>query len=515
MTRFAILTTLMAGWVSTACALKPATPFTDHMVLQRQMPVPVWGRGEPGRTVIVSVQGKSARAEVGKDGRWRCELPALKASEKPLVFTISDGATTIELKDVLVGEVWICCGQSNMEMGRGAVPEINALANEAEAEHRPVRSFWVPQAIAFEEQERCRGAWTSNPSGSAIAAGFEVLLQKAAGVPVGVVQTAWGSSSIEGWTPATLTNALPHFREQLERDVFACRDLVQKVIDQSKKTNGRIKRYSEDPEEEKRLNEKYRAANIFARTRPNLLYNAMLHPFIPMACRGMVYYQGESNGKTYDDMVRYRTSQRVWLDELRRRWGREDLYFLSVMLPGFGRTVKSGPHSEDLEAPDAHSWAIIRDSQLAILDDPPSGVANTIDLGEAKKIHPKDKLPVCERLVLIVRHDVLGEKDLTAFGPMFDKIRFTGRRVSIAFDHAKGLTTTDGEPPKAFWISEDGSTWVKPEEARIVEHRGVMLVAPAGTRPKYVRYAYAAKPRVNLVNGAGLPAYPFTTLPDE
>ena len=490
--------------------LRPGAPFGEHMVLQREMPIPVWGEGRPGTVVTVTAGEVSRQAKVDKSGRWRCVLPPLPAGG-PFRFTISDGKETIRWNDVSAGEVWICCGQSNMEMGWKQVPEIAALVEEARKKHLPVRCRVAPRRIALSEQRCCAGGWWNAPPPSAVAAAFACKLQEATGVPVGIVQVAWGSSSLAGWSPMSLTNRFPIFAKAVRE---ALRDpLVAHIIAANPDPAAPIRRFSADPEEEKALREKAGVnANIYARTRPALLYNAMLHPFVGMACRGMIYYQGEADTKSYAAMVRYRAMQRAWLEELRRRWGR-DFFFLSVMLPGFGRTLASGPHVGDLEAPDTHSWAILRDAQLAILGLPRTAVINTIDLGESKNIHPRDKLPIGERLALAARRETLGEK-IEAFGPMVKEVRFDGRRVTVRFSHAEGLHTTDGKPPRAFWLSADGKNWVRPVEAKI-EGTAVRLLAPEGCRPRYLRYAYAAKPSVNLVNGAGLPAYPYTSIRDE
>ena len=490
--------------------LELAPAFSEHMVLQQQMPVPVWGWGTPGKKVLIKIQGKSVKTTVQKDGIWHATLPPLKAGGS-FEFSVREGNNQIVFQDVLVGEVWICCGQSNMDMGWGGIPEIKKLAQAANQENRPIRAYQVPKMISFKEERRCRGSWQKGVPSSAVAAVFAMRLQETEKVPVGIIQAAWGSSFLEGWMPDNLAKQLPHYNELLQKLQKEDRPILEEMI-QIAETNKshRIEKYSENPTieaERKKTFYKGYGANVFARTRPNMLYNAMLHPFIPVACRGMVYYQGEANTKSYEDMLRYAKTQRAWLNELRKRWNRPDLYFISVMLPGFGKILPSSPHKGDLEAPDTHSWAIMRDQQLQILSLPHTAVACTIDLGEADNIHPKDKIPVGERIAQIARHETLGKKNLPAYGPMFQKAQFKDGRVEILFQHAKGLHTTDGEAPKAFWLSENGKEWI-PATAEIQDEK-VILRAPKGFQPKIVRYAYAAKPSVNLVNEADLPAYPF------
>lgn len=479
--------------------LELASPFGEHMVLQRQHPIPVWGWAEPGETITVVIAGSHASATVGTDGRWRCDLAPLEAGG-PYEFTASDGKTFVRYEDVLVGEVWICCGQSNMQMGHNGIPDIAKLVKETTTAGRPVRSLTVLQSISFEEEDRVKTQWATTPPGSAVAAAFACRLQSAIDVPVGVVVAAWGSSSLEGWMPADLTEQLPHF-DAIMKAHNADKTIAQMIID-AKKEGQPIIKYSDDPQQNARLTKQHRNANIYARTRPNMLYNAMLHPLIPMATRGMVYYQGEANSKNAEDMLRYGISQRAWLNRLRKGWGRDDWRLMSVMLPGFSR-------QSDLESVDIPTWAIIRDQQLKILELPLTAVANTIDLGNAKNIHPKDKMPIGERLALLARRDTCGETQLVAQGPTYTGMKFDGRRVTLRFDHAKGLSTTDGQSPKAFWVSGENNKWHR-AEARI-DGQTIILSAPEGITPQHVRYAYAAKPAVNLINQAELPAYPFST----
>ncbi|MHC5067590.1 MAG: sialate O-acetylesterase [Planctomycetota bacterium] len=501
-----------------AADLRLATPFGEHMVLQRQQPAPVWGHAAPGSTVTVAVAGVEATATAAADGRWRCDLPALEAGG-PHTFTVTAGADTISFHDVLIGEVWICCGQSNMQMGYSGVPEVKQLVADTVAAKRPVRHLQVQQAIAYGEQDYAlAAAWATTPPESAVAAGFACHLQAAIDVPVAVVVTAWGSSWLEGWMPRSLASDLPHFAAKIERDTEGpARVLCEAII--AGQSPGKKLGYPKDDAAVNTATDEFTAlqtmpakhvkrADIFARTRPNLLYNAMLHPLIPMASRGMVYYQGEANSKSIDNIRQYATSQPLWLAELRQRWGRDDWHFLGVMLPGFGQMLQSGPNHGDLEAVDAHSWAQMRASQLAILNSAHTGVACTIDLGDQNNIHPKDKGPIGERLALLARRDVLGE-DILAQGPTLRAVSYNGATVTVTFDHATGLTTSDGAAPKAFWVSADGTSWHRADAA--IDGTSVILTAPAGVAPQQVRYAHAAMPAVNLVNDAGLPAYPFAT----
>jgi len=478
---------LLAALVSLlhAAPLELASPFTEHMVLQRDMEVPVWGWGTPGQKIEVSVDGKHARTTAKPDGSWMATLPPVEAGG-PYTFTVSSGSETIAFEDVLAGEVWICSGQSNMQFGRAGMDGAKRMLKEAAG--RPLRSMNVMQDVSLAPRKRCKGAWKASPSASAVAFAFSLHLQMGLGkVPVGVIVTSWGSSSIEGWMPLDMTSQLPHFKKAMA------------TFEKNDKT--KVVQLIKDRADGKKWP---RQKNIYLRTRPNILYNAMLHPLIPYASRGMVWYQGEANAKNVESMLRYGNSLKLWTQRLRKAWGRDDFYMDAVMLPRFARTA-------DQKAPDdptAQSWAWFRNSQLELLELPHTGVAVTVDLGAPNNIHPHDKEPVGKRLALLALHDVNG-KDVAARGPTLDRAEPRGSSLRVSFDRANGLATTDGKAPRSFWLAGTDGQWA-PAEARI-DGEAVVLMSPKVPQPKFVRYAFVAVPDVNLVNGAKLPAVPFRT----
>jgi sialate O-acetylesterase len=446
------------------------------------MPVPVWGTAAPGESVTVQFAGHTAKTEADANGEWKVALPALEASSEGRDFRI-EGKNRVVFKDVLVGEVWICCGQSNMQYGWGkeshpmfnwgGVPEL--AKRVPEARRKPIRTYHVRVNVSFAPEANCKGKWSTDVSGSAVAFGFSYELQRALNVPVAVIVTCWGSSSIEGWMPLDMTEQLPHFKQMMER--FQASEQAQKRVKAA-------------------IERGIRHGYVFVRKQPNLLYNAMLHPVIPYACRGMVWYQGEANATRPQE---YEASFPLWVKRLRKGWGRGDFHLLAVMLPGFGK---------DNGRPDAKSWAWFRDVQMKILQLPHTGVANTIDLGDVKNIHPADKAPICTRLALLARRDVYCER-ITGRGPTFKGSSVNGNRMVIELTHADGLKTTDGAAPKGFWLADKEGSW-HPAVAS-VEGNTVVLRSEAVAQPKACRYAFCGKPEVNLVNGDNLPAYPFRT----
>jgi sialate O-acetylesterase len=392
-----------------------------------------------------------------------------------------------------------------MELGVGAVKELKALVPEAK--RLPIRTLYINKHIDLKPQTEVVGGWGTTPPGSAVAFGFSYFLQKELNLPVGVIVACWGSSSIEGWMPLELTRQLPHFKDIMDK-FYADQEQVaicKKIISSFNKNKKFPKKYSNNEQENSALEKKYRNINIFARTRPNLLYNAMMHPLIPYSVKGLVWYQGEANTKSISAMKQYKISLKVWISKLRELWRNDELDALVVMLPGFGRVLKG---NKDLNYPGNYTWATMRESQLAAMQLPHTYVANTIDLGEANNIHPKDKLQVCQRLALLAGARVY-EKGIVGSGPIFSSGRADKEKFVITFTNASGLKTLDGEPAKAFWLADRKEHWV-PAKAEIKGNQ-VILTAEGMSKPIACRYAYSAKPEVNLVNSAGLPAYPFRT----
>jgi sialate O-acetylesterase len=475
--------------------LQVASPFTDHMVLQRGMGVPVWGKAEPGAEVIVEFAGQEQRAKVGQDGKWGVDLEPLEGNSKGRVMTIRGGKAKIQLSDVVVGEVWICSGQSNMQMGRGGVPGLQGLSEEN------LRTFEVKRTVAFTEQDELEGEWKVGGPGSAVAFGFaHHLAKRTDGLPVGILLSAWGSSSIEAWMPRDMVKDFPYFQK-----ILAEQDANKEALAQIQAALDKGKWSGPD--------------DVFMRRHSNILYNAMIHPLVPYACRGLVWYQGERNTRyisgmpdspwyhrvagiqEYDDVLK------AWMQRYRTEWGREDFHFLVVMLPGFGSVLPTGP-TKDANHPASHSWAWMRESQLAALELPHTGVANTIDLGDVKNIHPRDKEPVGHRLALLAARDTLGQ-GIEASGPVFERLEKKGNQLVVHFKHSAGLKTTNGSAPAEFWLAGEEGKW-EPAQAKVVGQT-VVLGAAGISQPAHVRYAFTGKPSVNLVNGAGLPAYPFRT----
>ena len=470
--------------------IKLGSLFKDSAVLQRDMKVPVWGWTKANAKITVEINGKKAAGSADQSGAWRVDLPALEAGG-PFEMQISDGSSKVVLKDILVGEVWICSGQSNMDMGHRGIPDYKPII--AEAAKLPIRSFMVEKYVAFEKQETLNGKWDKAICSSAVGASFSYHLQKALNVPVGIIQTSWGSSSLEGWMPIEFKDSLPHFKTIMDNFEKNDRQKVTDLLKDCRNKSGKITWARND--------------NIYMRTRPNILYNAMMHPLIPYACRGIAWYQGEANTRSLETMMQYKESLQTWLKYLRKSWNKEDLQLMPVMLPRFNRVHKGGA-SMSTDHPAARSWAYMRESMIGITEMPGTGIANTIDLGLLKNIHPKDKLPIGHRLTQLALKNV-HSKDVLPQGPTYKALNIKGSSAVLTFEYGKGLKTKDGKAPTSFWIAGEDKKWFKAEAK--INGETIELSSKEVNKPAAVRYAFVAFPEVNLVNAADLPALPFRT----
>ena len=478
--------------------LQIASIFQHNMVLQRDQPIAVWGKAKTGSQITVAFAKHQATTTTDKNGDWKLQLPALKASFYPQSMTISSGTEkTLTLNDILVGEVWICAGQSNMQWPINKVKDIEALKSSA----NHIRSFSVKRTVAFTEQSSMEGSWEKVIPDSAVAFSFAYYLQQRAEVPVGIILTAWGSSSLEAWMPRDLTAELPYF------------NTVMQDFDNDTQRIETIEKILSGPQPWTRKDD------VYLRRQPNILFNAMMKPIAPYTVRGMVWYQGERNTQSMfglvpepwyqmnSGMLKYKKALQTWIKRYRQEWANDEMNFMIVMLPRFSQLLSTSP-TKDTEHPTAHSWAWMRESQLAAEQLPNVSVVNTIDLGDPKNIHPRDKLPIGKRLAKIAARDTLAQ-NIAAQGPVFKKAVTSANNITLYFEYNEGLTTTNGEAPAEFWLANDKQHWMK-AQAQIVNNT-VVVSHKEVSKPLYVRYAFTGSPKVNLVNHTGLPTQPFRT----
>ncbi|MEM6334671.1 MAG: sialate O-acetylesterase [Planctomycetota bacterium] len=478
------------------------------MVLQRHRAVPLWGKAAPGSTINATFGEATATTTANAQGRWQLHIetgPASAIGRTLRISEIADGTAepkTVEIQDVLVGEVWHASGQSNM---RWTVRQsLNAQAEIAAADFPAIRVFTHPLVDAAEPRFTSGGAWeAASPDTaadfSAVAFFLARDLHRTLDVPVGVYVTPWGGAAAEAYvSPKSLADT-PGGPEYVA--------FMQAAVD---RLEADLATGEDIPDQDPR--------NIEARTqkRPSLLYHGMIHPVAPFAKRGVIWYQGEGNGDRADT---YDALMRTLIEDWRTLWDQpgaaRDFPFLAVQLANY---------RDPIEDPNAAGWGNVRNAQLqTALHHPHTYLATAIDVGEADDIHPANKQEVGRRLALIAKHRVYGDTSVVDRGPLFasatplDPDAAGHARVRIALTDAAGLTTTDGQPPRGFAVRPaDGGRWVWAENTAI-DGTSVVVRAPADIQgPLDVRYAWGMNPAdgphgINLVNAAGLPAFPFTT----
>lgn len=440
--------------------VRPHALFSDGAVLQQGMQVPVWGTADDGEAVTVRFRDQEVRT-TARDGRWQVELASLAAGG-PDDLTIRGADSEVTVRDVYVGEVWICSGQSNMQWPLEKTE--NGEAAIEQSAHPKIRLFTVPRRPAAEPQQDVDGAWQpcgpeTTRSFSAVAYYFGRHLVEQLDVPIGLINTSYGGTPAEAWTS----------REKLLADP-------------------RLATLIEDP----------LPVNSDAR-RPVGLFNAMIHPLLPYAIRGAIWYQGESNAGR---AVQYQTLLPAMIEDWRERWGQGDFPFLIVQL---------APFHPIQEEPGDSTWAELREAQrLTTLNVPNTAQAVITDLGDEHDIHPQKKKPVGDRLALLARKLAYGEDDLVYQGPTYAGHEQSGDRLIVRFENVGSGLTTQGEQPSGFTLAgEDGKFYRA--DAKIEGTDTVVLSSPQVKRPVAARFGWADYPVVDLYNAEGLPASPFRT----
>jgi sialate O-acetylesterase len=481
-------------------ALTLASPFTDHAVLQRDLPVPVWGTGKPGTQVSVQFAGQEKSATVEKNGKWMVKLDPLAASAegRSLIVKAQGSEAALTRQDILVGEVWICSGQSNMAFSlKGAIGGDAAIAAAGD---KQLRLFNAQAKAVDTPQETIGGTWAvdapeSATSFSAVAYFFGKALRAKLGVPVGLIKSAVGGTVAEAWTPLTDLEANPALKPLLEQQKTRVADYAQSLEKHQAKEAELLKKHSEAVEKAKAagkpIPKKPQAPQDPAKNnnRPTGLYNGSIAPFVPYALRGAIWYQGESNsGRGKEYQILFPAMINGW----RKVWGQGDFPFLFVQI-----TPHNGMSPEVREA----QRLTTETTQL-------TAMAVTTDIGHPSDIHPKDKRPIGERLALGARALAYGE-DVEFSGPTYDSISVAGNKATLTFKHlGGGLIAKNGEL-KGFTIAGTDGKFV-PAKAEIAGDT-IIVSSDAVAAPSVVRYGWENVPDVNLWNKAGLPASPFQT----
>jgi sialate O-acetylesterase len=471
--------------------------FGDHMVLQRDSAVPVWGTAAPGEEVTVTIAGQSASTKAGPDGKWSVKLTKLSAAG-PQTLTVK-GANTLTYSDVLIGEVWLGSGQSNMAMQVSRAKDYEQ--EQAAAKYPFIRMFTEGSPAANTAQTVGKGEWViCSPESvgrfSATAYFFGREIHKSLNVPVGLINSSVGGTPIESWIAPETQQAAPELKAFL--------DTAKKPAKPVDPEQAKAK-YETDVAKWKEAGAKAKAEGRPAPRRPidpasvaerkgNLggLFNGKIAPLIPYAIRGALWYQGEANS-TPERAGFYHHQLSLLVTDWRKRWG-YDFPFAWVQLPNFGAVGRD--------------WPGVREAMLQTLKLKDTGMAITIDVGEEKDIHPKNKQEVGRRLAVWALGSVYGQKVATS-GPLPAGHEVKGSEVVLRFTHTDGGLVAKGGELKGFVVAGADNQW-KPAQARIVGDT-VIVSHPDVKAPVAARYAWENWPTCNLYNGAGLPASPFRT----
>ena len=490
-----------AAFISPAqAAVRLPSLFTDHMVLQRDKPVPVWGRAEPGEEIVVEFAGQKKTTRAGADGRWMLKLDPMPANAEPQVLK----AGQMSVQDVLVGEVWLASGQSNMEWEMQMKPD--SKADIPNTTHPNLRLIEVPKTTALTPQDDVPTQWArSSPESaaafSAVGYYFGLKLHEELKVPVGIIQSAWGGTRIEPWTDLEGFDAVPELKA-FATDVRAklpgsdaYRVAQEKHLEAVTQWQQAVKAALEKKQPVPAMPGQPQTFAAGAGT-PTALYNAMIHPLVPFALRGAIWYQGESN---HNEGFVYTDKKKALLASWRRVFQQPDLpfYFVQIAPWNYG--------DEDAEIL-PQFWQ----AQRKCLEIPNVGMAVISDIGEVADIHPAHKKEVARRLSLWALSRTYGRGEVDPNGPLYASHAIEGAAIRVKFDHAAGgLASRDGKPLTHFEIAgRDGL--FHPAEARI-DGESVVLSSAKVPQPRRARFAWSKLAIPNLMDKDGLPATAFHT----
>ena len=504
-TRFILLSLLLASSSLLRAELKLPAIIGDHMVLQQKQANPVWGWDAPGTKITVTFAGQTKNATAGADGKWRVTLDPVDANAEPAVLAI-EGSSKRELQDVLVGEVWMCSGQSNMgfTVGGDWNAEVEALA----ANVPNLRLISVPQVGTQELKDDFAGKWEASTTDSckgftAVGYFYGKYLQEILGVPVGLIDNAWGGSAAEAWIRRETIEGDPRFKSLVDgwkqREVQLQSEEAKAgyekamanwkaAVEKAKAEGKPAPRAPQSPEQ-----------TLSGNARPGNIFGGVVHPTLGYGIKGVIWYQGESN------------SSRAWeyaelfpfmIEQWRAEWKQGDFPFYWVQLADF---------KSEIPDPGDSQWAELRESQTKTLALPNTGQAVIIDLGEANDIHPKNKHDVAARLVRWPLARDYGFANLEPQSPTYQSMEVAGNKAKLTFDHVgTGLRTVDVNEVKGFAVCGEDRQW-KWAQARIVGAKQIEVWSDEVAAPVAVRYAWADNPVCNVLSKEGLPLTPFRT----
>jgi len=550
--RVGLVVALLVGCAGLLQAdVKMSPIFGDHMVLQQGISLPVWGTADAGEKITVTVGAESGTATAGADGKWLVKLAPLPTGTTPVEMTVT-GKNTLKFTDVLIGEVWICSGQSNMEYGVKMLPDNAKVIPEANVPL--LRLFAVPKkpavmpldAIADVPANSMIGRWQVCAPDTVVGAGawggfsavgyfFGREIQKTTNGPVGLIESSWGGTPAQAWTSLSGLEKEPSLQNYANANKSALANYAQNNTGYAEKEAAfQVERAKWMQE----VNVPYQASlkawgDAVAKAKatgqpvppkpqpatpapqgpidptggpnaPTTLFNGMIAPLLPYAIKGAIWYQGESNAGA---ALEYRTLFARMITDWREKWGQGDFPFLFVQLAGYQNA--------------GGDWPLLRESQLKTLSLPNTGMASAVDVGDPANIHPGDKLTVGLRLALAAKHVAYGQSVIFS-GPIYDHMKVEGNAIRLSFTQV-GSGLTIGAPPTYgpgvvppptdkltdFVIAGEDQQWF-PADAKIDGNDVIVSSAQVAT-PVAVRYAWSKMPQNNFYNKEGLPASPFRT----
>ncbi|MBB5340831.1 sialate O-acetylesterase [Tunturiibacter gelidoferens] len=500
--KFRLTLCLFAATLTTQAEVSLPKIFSSHMVLQRDMPIHIWGSATPGESITATFHDLTNTATTDATGRWSLYLPPQPAGG-PYTLTVR-GSNTITYDDILLGDLWFASGQSNMEMPlSGFDPHTqiqNAEKEIAAASYPNIRLLRIEKDSADypAEDVKATTGWSpctpeSAKTFSAVAYFFGRDLQKALAdkqqhIPIGLIDSTWGGTLAEAWTSldtlGSNASLLPVFAARAEKMNHETTEIRQDALDKANREQGKpvAIRWHPDPDS----------------WRPAGLYNAMVAPFTPLPIKGVIWYQGEANS-VLNTVDLYDKLLPALIQDWRQHWAQGNLPFLYVQISAYASTPQE-------------NWGELRDAQRKALSLVNTGMAVTIDIGNEYDVHPANKQTVGERLSLLARRLVYNE-DLAASGPLFRLAYPDKGAMHVWFDNAAGLHTKNGAL-EGFEVAGSDRVFLRANAHIDHEASGdtVIVASPAIPNPQYVRYAWPNFPQANLYNGANLPASTFTSL---
>jgi sialate O-acetylesterase len=489
-------------------AISPAPLFQNGAVLQRDKPVPVWGKADPGSQITVSFAGQNVTAKAGPRGRWQVNLAPMPASAegRPLKITAS-GQSAVEISDVVVGEVWLASGQSNMQWNIGACrKEDQDLA--ASGPVPLLRLFDVPRTLSHERKDTLNAKWTpatpetSKPF-SAVGYFFGRRLTEELKIPVGIIHSSWGGSRIEPWWAEEGLAGVPELAK-LHQDRLAKSPGFPQYDQPLRRFVGEVGQWSQTAAKALDAGETVPAMP----KSPELLrlghaaetgtYQAMIHPLVPFALRGFIWYQGESNN---GEGMLYTAKMRALIEGWRAQFKAPEGPFLYVQLAPFNYGAERAGHLPALW------WA-----QQKALYIPHTGMAVTNDIGNVRDIHPNNKSEVGRRLALWALADTYDQSGIVKSGPLFKSFKVTDQGIAVSFDHTGGgLASRDGKPLDWFEVAGSDGVYQPAQAAISNDGKSLLLTSEKVAKPDRARFAWAQNAEPNLMNREGLPAAAFNT----